>query len=62
MCAIPWKKLRYDTDSGGYILNASREQIEDAPVFEKENRALLDDPDWNRDLIEYFDSLPLWDY
>lgn len=30
---IPWEKLSYDTDKGGYVVDITREQLEDAPRY-----------------------------
>ena len=58
--AVPWKRLKFDVRANVYILDASREQIENAPGFEKENESQLADEEWNRRLHDYFETLPIW--
>lgn len=30
---IPWEKLTYDTDKGGYVVDIDKDQLEDAPRY-----------------------------
>ncbi|MGD9809860.1 MAG: PRC-barrel domain-containing protein [Sphingobium sp.] len=39
---IPWDMLDYDTDKGGYVVNISKEQLEQAP-----RHAQDDTPEYN---------------
>ena len=41
---LPWDVLTYDTDKGGYVVDLTREQIEGAPSYARDQ-----EPDWNRD-------------
>ncbi len=60
--AIPWEALILDTDQHVFILNVDREQLENAPGFDKDNW-----PDnakyeagWLLDVYEYYGYLPYW--
>jgi hypothetical protein len=37
---LPWAALKYDEDMGGYIVNITKSQLENAPKYR-------DDDDWN---------------
>jgi len=39
---LPWEKLSYDTDDGGYIVDLDKEQLEDAPRYSAENEPAYD--------------------
>jgi len=34
---LPWSMLRYDEDKGGYVVNITREQLENAPRYADED-------------------------
>lgn len=57
---LPWEVLKYDTGLEGYVVNLSRESLEEAPRF-----AVGDEPDW-RDraysdrVYGYYDMPPYW--
>jgi hypothetical protein len=39
---VPWKSLVYDTNLGGYVIDADRARLESAPRFQSSGR-----PDWS---------------
>lgn len=39
---LPWASLHYDDGLAGYVVNVSRDQLEDAPSYQRGQ-----DPDWN---------------
>lgn len=39
---VPWKSLTYDVNLGGYVLNADRTRLQEAPRFQANAR-----PDWS---------------
>jgi sporulation protein YlmC with PRC-barrel domain len=39
---LPWNSLTYEPSQGGYVVNLSREQLENAPSY-----GTSDEPDWN---------------
>ena len=39
---LPWDTLTYDDSRDGYVVNLTREQLDSAPHFERNN-----EPDWN---------------
>jgi sporulation protein YlmC with PRC-barrel domain len=39
---LPWASLNYDPGRGGYVVDVTREQLEGAPAYGRD-----DEPDWN---------------
>lgn len=39
---LPWESLTYDPSKEGYVVNVSREQLEGAPTYLRD-----EEPDWN---------------
>jgi sporulation protein YlmC with PRC-barrel domain len=56
---IPWAKLSYDEDLGGYRTELTREQVEKAPKFRSK-----DEYEWNREngrlVYDYYGIPPYW--
>lgn len=48
---LPWSALKYDTRQGGYIVNLSKEQLENAPSIEADEQI-----DWTPDYGRRVDS------
>lgn len=48
---LPWSALKYDTRRGGYIVNLSKEQLENAPSIEADEQI-----DWTPDYGRQVDS------
>lgn len=44
---LPWDKLNYDTDQGGYVVDLDREILEGAPKYAQDQ-----EPEWDRDYNE----------
>ncbi len=44
---LPWEKLEYDTNKGGYVVDVSKEQLEQAPRYNR-------DTDYDRN---YYDDV-----
>jgi sporulation protein YlmC with PRC-barrel domain len=60
--AIPWEALTLNTEDHTFILNVEKEQLENAPGFDKDNW-----PDeaqyqagWLADLYSYYGYTPYW--
>jgi hypothetical protein len=55
----PWSNLKYDTNLGGYLVNFTRDQIENAPNMPTmtmgSGRAKND-----RRVYEYYRTTPFW--
>ena len=55
---LPWAKLTYDEDLGGYRTDVSKEQVEGAPKYENDN------DDWSADrgrqIYDHYGVAPYW--
>lgn len=40
--ALPWEKLDYDVEKGGYVVDITKEQLEGAPQFSEADNAMYD--------------------
>lgn len=58
--AIPFKALKYNWDENEYVLDASKEQLEEAPGFDEDNWPTMSEQ-WNRDVHNYYDFPPYWE-
>jgi len=56
---VPWKMLNYDTDLGGYRVNLTKAQLEQAPKFSSSEGW-----NWNREndqrVYSYYEADPFW--
>ncbi len=54
---IPWKKLRYDVNLGGYVTDITKAQLEGAPRRPADWR---DNRDWAASTYGYYGVAPYW--
>ena len=56
---LPWSKLNYDEELGGYRVDVSKQQLEGAPRYDRE-----DDDYWTaengRRVYDYYGVAPYW--
>jgi len=57
---LPWSTLRYDTSKGGYVVNVSREQLKDAPMYELGKEPRWGDRAYEERVHDYYRALPYW--
>jgi sporulation protein YlmC with PRC-barrel domain len=57
---LPWEKLSYNTEVGGYVVDIDRDVLEGAPSYTDEATASWHDEAWNRDVHAYYGSEPFW--
>jgi hypothetical protein len=50
---LPWKALTYDTGQGGYVVDVSREQLERAPSYARDETP-WDQPGYGRSVHDYY--------
>lgn len=55
---LPWAKLDYDEELGGYRVDVSREQIEGAPKSHADDRDFT--PQRGRDIYQFYGVPPYW--
>jgi sporulation protein YlmC with PRC-barrel domain len=51
--SLPWKMLTYDTGLGGYVVDVTREQLERAPSYARDETP-WGDPDYGRDIYTHY--------
>jgi sporulation protein YlmC with PRC-barrel domain len=59
--AVPWGALTLNADEEGFILDVSKESLEEAPGFDKDDWPDFADPAWGRGIHEYYGVRPYWD-
>lgn len=50
---LPWKTLTYDTDLDGYVADVSREQLEAAPSYGRDETPWTE-PGYGRSVYDYY--------
>ncbi|HEX3574239.1 MAG TPA: PRC-barrel domain-containing protein [Rhodopila sp.] len=58
---LPWEKLAYNTEIGGYIADVDRETLEGAPSYSDTATASWHDEAWGRDVYAHYGVPPFWD-
>jgi sporulation protein YlmC with PRC-barrel domain len=58
--ALPWGALTLDAEEKRFILNASREKLENAEGFDKDNWPSMAEPTWAIHLHSYYNVTPYW--
>jgi sporulation protein YlmC with PRC-barrel domain len=59
--AIPWSALDLNTEEKCFYLNINKEQLENAPGFDKDQWPDMADPKWGRTIYDYYGVAPYWD-
>ncbi len=59
--AIPMEALTVDPDDHAFILNVSKEKLENAPGFDKDNWPDMADRTWGSSIYDYYSYKPYWD-
>lgn len=54
---VPWKKLTYDTDLGGFVTDITQEQLTGAPAW---GDNWSEDRDYQRRNYDYYGVSPYW--
>lgn len=52
--AIPWEALQLAREEHKFILNVSKDMLEKAPGFDKDNWPDTSDPEWNTKTRDYW--------
>ncbi|SEP74558.1 PRC-barrel domain-containing protein [Solimonas aquatica] len=58
--AIPWSSLTLDAERRCFILDISKERLEQAPGFDKDHWPAMADARWAMDIYEYYGAAPYW--
>lgn len=52
--AVPWSALKLDTVNKAFVLNASKEQLKNAPGFDKDDWPDMSDATWVRGVTSFY--------
>lgn len=56
--AVPWSALKLDTENKRFLLNISKDRLQNAPGFDKDNWPNLSDQTWANDIHSYYGIRP----
>jgi sporulation protein YlmC with PRC-barrel domain len=59
--AVPMQALTLVPDKGKFLLNESKERLENAPGFDKDHWPDMADPVWGSSIYDYYGFDPYWD-
>ncbi|RYF98479.1 MAG: PRC-barrel domain containing protein [Chitinophagaceae bacterium] len=54
--AVPWKALKLDTENKRFILDVSKERLENAPGFDKDDWPDMADTAWSDSIHNFYDT------
>jgi len=58
--AIPWQALTLDTENKCFRMDISKEQLNQAPGFDKDHWPTMADQTWAQEVHEFYDARPYW--
>ncbi|GGB54897.1 PRC-barrel domain-containing protein [Blastomonas aquatica] len=58
--SLPWSKLSYETELGGYLVNVTADQLKDAPSFSDSDRDRATNPEYQTSVYDYWAVKPYW--
>jgi sporulation protein YlmC with PRC-barrel domain len=59
--AIPWSALTLDAANKRFVLHAAKDQLENAPGFDKDHWPAMADQSWAAAVHTYYHVKPYWD-
>jgi sporulation protein YlmC with PRC-barrel domain len=59
--AIPWRALTLDAENKCFILDVSKERLEQAPGFDDDHWPTMADESWAREMHTYYRVRPYWE-
>jgi sporulation protein YlmC with PRC-barrel domain len=59
--AIPWGALTLDAREHGFILDVSKEKLENAEGFDKDHWPSMADANWAAEIHSYYNVTPYWE-
>jgi len=59
--SIPWNKLTYDTNLGGFRTDITEQQLRGAPGFSRDRNYDWSDQNRERELYTYYGTRPYWE-
>jgi sporulation protein YlmC with PRC-barrel domain/hemerythrin-like domain-containing protein len=58
--AVPWKALHTDPERRDFILDVDKDQLKNAPGFDKNNWPDMTSPEWGESIHTYYGQVPYW--
>lgn len=59
--ALPWEALTLDADRERFVLNMEKDELKDAPGFDKDHWPSMADLSWATQIHSYYGSRPYWE-
>jgi sporulation protein YlmC with PRC-barrel domain len=59
--AIPWSALTLDTDNKCFVLNVDKQQLKDAPGFDKDHWPSMADQQFSTQVHSFYHVRPYWE-
>ncbi len=59
--AVPWQALKLDTENKRFVLDVDKEDLKDAPGFDKDDWPDMADPTWANQIHSYYGTEPYSD-
>ena len=56
--AVPWNALKLDTEHKRFVLKVPKDQLKDAPGFDKDHWPDMADPSWVKGIHSYYGTRP----
>jgi sporulation protein YlmC with PRC-barrel domain len=60
LLAVPWRAVTLDAENECFILDVSKEQLEQAPGFDKDHWPSMADDGWAREVHTYYRAHPYY--
>ncbi|MEN3160970.1 PRC-barrel domain-containing protein [Tistrella mobilis] len=57
---VPWDVLKYDTSKEGYVVNLTRDQLENAPTYDRGDERRLYDRTYEESVHRHYGVPPYW--
>jgi sporulation protein YlmC with PRC-barrel domain len=57
---VPWDMLTYDLDRDGYVVDLTRDQLENAPTLRLDEADRPHDRSYDEEVAGYYGRLPWW--
>jgi len=57
---LPWNTLKYDTRQGGYVVGLTKEQLESAPHYGRNENPAWGDRAYEQGIHDYYGAPPYW--
>jgi hypothetical protein len=57
---LPWSTLKYDTGQSGYVVNLSKEQLEQGPTYASSETPAWGDRAYEQRIHDYYRATPYW--